>query len=491
MPLAAVAVPALIGAGATIYAGSQARKASGKALSAQEAAAAQQIQLQRENFDRIYGLNQPFVAGGQAAYDALLSRLHVGGGGAPTSPPATPAGAGRGAAFGGANGVDYAAPQGWSPQAGAADTFIDPRTPSRVVDARPAGGPAAPQAPAGPAGPEYSGAPYTTPGTPAGGGGFDAATYLQQNPDVAAEAKNHPDMTPEQFAAQHYQEFGQAEGRAQPMNPTTPATPGTVVTPDLMNATRPDGAPPPAYARPDAMTAPDIGAGPGVGDYFKDGWYQKSPGYDWALKQGLDSVNAASAARGRLRGGGTLQALQKEGIGFAQQDYGAAFQRQLQLLNADRAGYNDELRNKLNLYTFQQGRADENFNTDTNRDLNLWTFNTNRGDTNFNTDRGYQTGREDTYTGNLFDLTRIGAGAAGAVAGAGTNYANNAGNIYGSTANAQADAAYARAAANGQIVGAIGSAAGNIYGAFGGGGGAPFGGTSQGGNVSPKNVRIF
>lgn len=43
--------------------------------------------------------------------------------------------------------------------------------------------------------------------------------YFQQNPDVAAEyAKNSQGMTPEQFAATHYQKFGAAEQRAAPVD---------------------------------------------------------------------------------------------------------------------------------------------------------------------------------------------------------------------------------------------------------------------------------
>lgn len=46
--------------------------------------------------------------------------------------------------------------------------------------------------------------------------------YLAMYPDVAAEAKNHPNMTPEQYAASHYAEFGQKEGRTLTGTPTTP-----------------------------------------------------------------------------------------------------------------------------------------------------------------------------------------------------------------------------------------------------------------------------
>lgn len=54
----------------------------------------------------------------------------------------------------------------------------------------------------------------------AGGGGFSPSAYLAQNPDVAAEAQRLVStgeiQTPEQYAQMHYQQFGQAEGRAAP-----------------------------------------------------------------------------------------------------------------------------------------------------------------------------------------------------------------------------------------------------------------------------------
>jgi hypothetical protein len=54
----------------------------------------------------------------------------------------------------------------------------------------------------------------------AGGGAFSPAAYLAQNPDVAAEAQRLVStgeiQTPEQYAQMHYQQFGQAEGRAAP-----------------------------------------------------------------------------------------------------------------------------------------------------------------------------------------------------------------------------------------------------------------------------------
>lgn len=101
---------------------------------------------------------------------------------------------------------------------------------------------------------------------------------------------------------------------------------------------------------------------------------------------------------------------------------------------------------------------DRGFAEDRNR------YDTNRQDTNFNTDRAYQTNREDTRVGNLFDIARMGQSAASAVGGASQTYANNATSIFGSQANAAADAANSRAAANAGMVGSIAGTATNLFG---------------------------
>lgn len=50
--------------------------------------------------------------------------------------------------------------------------------------------------------------------------------------------------------------------------------------------------------------------------------FQASPGYQFALDQGNASVNALAGAKGGLNSGATLQALQNNGIGMANQEYG-------------------------------------------------------------------------------------------------------------------------------------------------------------------------
>ena len=57
---------------------------------------------------------------------------------------------------------------------------------------------------------------------------------------------------------------------------------------------------------------------------------QNSPGYQFALQQGLRGVESSAAAKGTLLTGGTLKALQGYGTGLADQTYGNVFSRALQ-----------------------------------------------------------------------------------------------------------------------------------------------------------------
>jgi hypothetical protein len=50
--------------------------------------------------------------------------------------------------------------------------------------------------------------------------------------------------------------------------------------------------------------------------------FQKTPGYDFALQEGTNAIEAGAAARGGLYSGRTMQDLQQRGIGHANQEYG-------------------------------------------------------------------------------------------------------------------------------------------------------------------------
>jgi hypothetical protein len=55
--------------------------------------------------------------------------------------------------------------------------------------------------------------------------------------------------------------------------------------------------------------------------------FQKDPGYDFRLNQGLDSVQGSRAARGSMLSGSTLKALSDYGSNYASSEYGKAYDR--------------------------------------------------------------------------------------------------------------------------------------------------------------------
>lgn len=430
-PVLAAVAPAVIGAGATLYASGQSRRAANNANAAQQAAAAQQLAEQRAVRDQALQLQNPFIQGGYGAFDELLREYGV-------QPP-----------------------QGQ-------------------------GGQAPPQAPQGPR--------------------LDGQRYFEDNDDVEAnyrriletEGPDSPSLggarTPAEYAQVHYTAYGQTEGRGAPMLPQQGAEPTKVpsdVGPRPDAPQRPADLAPPTFSRPQDLAVPqfqrpaDMGA-PTFQFNPKD-WINEA-GVQYRIEQGGNVVNNASAARGKLRSGDAAAALLRMGQGEASAEYGNAFNRAL--AGFDRAQQNyqfgqqrlDNIFNAdrsygSNLWLTQQGREDEITRDKRSFDGNLWQYNTDRGDRNYLTDqnvfgrdRAFGADRADARVNNLFRLATAGQNAAGAVTNAGQTFANNAGNIYGSQADAAAQAAYARANANNQIAGGLASAAGNIFSAYNWGG---------------------
>jgi hypothetical protein len=409
MPLAALIGPAL-SVGASLLGASSAKKAAAKTDAANQQAAREQLAAQQANFERIVGLNQPFIEGGNTAQQALMGRLGL-------TQPAQPSN-----------------PWTMTPQGGVN-----------------AGGGGQAKAPGGFAG--------GIPGEPTPqGGGQDFTGYLQANPDVAAWAQQSIGQTPpnweggvidspEEAAAYHYQAFGQNEGRA-----LNQAAPDPNAVPDYMNMRRPDAPEAPTFERPAAMQAPSLQG------FIDPAKFQVDPGYQFRLSEGLKAVNAASAARGKLRSGDAAMALQARGEGLANQGYADWYNRQLQAFDRTNSQFQ-----------YGQGRADNVFADDRAYGTARWEDQRNYGDRRFDADRNYQTDRYDTQNNNLFNLTNVGRGAAGQVAGAGTNFANNASNIYGDQAASTGQRAQSRATANQQLFGAVAGAAGNAFANWGGG----------------------
>lgn len=415
MPIAAAVVPAVIGAGASIYSANQQKKAASKAQAAQDRAAEQQLQLQREQFDRVQGLQQPFIQGGYAAFDQLLGRLGV------TQPQTRPQAA--------------------------------PNAP---------GAQGAPMAPSGPSAPQA--APQ---------GGADWQAYLDANPDVKANAEQRAaaeGVDPLVIAQEHYNLYGKDENRALPMQPSQMASDPNAP-PDYMNMARPEAPAAPTFQRPEAMRFQDYGQGPQFS--WDPSQIANDAGYQFETAQTAANVNANSAARGKLRSGDAAKALQDRLFGVAHTYGNDYFSRAMQGYNANRSAFQDNRNYGTGLTQYQQGRADNIFADDRGFDMARYQDQRTYGDARFDAERNYATNRYDTQTGNLFNLTGIGTGAANAVAGAGSAYANNSGNVFGNQANAASQAAQDRASANAGMVGSIAGAAGNVFANWGGGARSP------------------
>lgn len=433
MPVAAVAAAAIT-AGSTIYGASQSKKAANKAADAQNTAAQQQIAAQQQALDKIIALNAPTIQGGQQAYQALLQQFGITG----AAPAAQPAPALSYDATGNVVRAPMAATAPMTSQA--------PKTEGGFAGTSPLASPAALSA-------------------TASGGGVDYARLFQDRPDVMAEYQKvaaQADPNSPQFqklgldrGAEGFADYWLANKPAQDTYaaPTTAAQPAATQAPTAQAQTQPAAVDPNAApnlmnaARPTAAAAPDFtGQAPDLNSFFSN--FEADPGAAYRRSEALSGVNAASAARGKLRSGDAVKALATLSSDLASQEYNNWFGRQNTLYNNSRNA-------------FQNDRA---------YDTGIWQYGVDRGDSNFNTDRGYQTQQDNTRIGNLFDLAKMGTNAAGNVSGAASANANNQSSIFGSQAQNASDAAYAKANANAGAVGSLAGTATNLFANWGGGG---------------------
>lgn len=130
-----------------------------------------------------------------------------------------------------------------------------------------------------------------------GAQGFNEAAYLAANPDVAAYIQAHPPgSVGATTALQHYQLFGQKEGR--PLGTPAPGTPGA------------KSAEFGSYAKP--ITADQV---------------QMDPGYEFGLKQGQQAIDRKTAAAGGRISGASLKAAAQYGTDYATTGYSTAYNR--------------------------------------------------------------------------------------------------------------------------------------------------------------------
>lgn len=445
--------------GAKLYSASKASSAAKSAAGAQAKSDAEQLAFQRDAFNTVNSLNQPFVQGGQNTYAALLSQFGITPSG--QNRPVTPAPQLSRDALGNVRAVPPAmnapSPVGSSvPGGGGVNTAPGASNwdaAARKAELSGMGGGFAGTSPV--EGASYSQPTYNAQPSP------DWQAYLTNNPDVAAQAQREG-RDPTEYAQAHYAAFGQNEGRQLPM--TQPEAPVQDVQPDAQPAFDPNAAPDLTNAqRPDAMAPPTFTRGadptaPSLSEYFDPSQFTADPGYQFRQSEALNGVNAMSAARGKLRSGDAAKALMGRASDLASQEYGNWFARQMAKYQAARGAYQ-----------YDTGRNDQNFQNDRAYGTGLWQYGTDRGDANFDKDRAFQVGQRDTNTNNMFRLVGVGTTAAGNVGNAAQNFANGASNISQNGANAAGDAAYNRAAATSYGVNAVANGVGNFFSNWGGG----------------------
>lgn len=157
---------------------------------------------------------------------------------------------------------------------------------------------------------------YTPTMSPAAPAGFDEQAYLAANPDVAQYIAAHPPGSVGYTTAlQHYQTFGQKEGRSL----------GT-----------------PAAGAPAAPGGPGISVAPGTSQpgtpqtgslmrTFTNADLLEDPGYQFRLDQGNQALTRAAAAQGGFGSGKYLKDAINFNQGAARQEFGDAYNR----FNAD------------------------------------------------------------------------------------------------------------------------------------------------------------
>lgn len=254
------------------------------------------------------------------------------------------------------------------------------------------------------------GPPMADPTRQAASGGPDYAAYLAANPDVAENAKQRvadgTAQSVEQVAAEHWQNYGQKEGR------TLPKTPATV-------------GPAPGYADPTApngyMTGPRPDSGPGPAAYTPTTLdlsldkFHTSPDYAFRVKESERALGNLMSAGGGLYSGRRIKA----GLDRAQ--------------NLADAEYTD-WRN------FETSRYDTNrqFDYGQSRDARGdFVQDRSRTDGLFADDRSNTNQRYDTRNNQLMSLAGFGSGANAANQNAAQTFAQTSGNNLMTAANAK------------------------------------------------------
>jgi len=306
----AIAGSAAVGAGAAIYGASKQSDAAKKAAAAQGQASDQSLALQREIYYDQRGLQQPYYqAGLQGLYgeSGVMDLLGKGGGGG-------------------------GQPNALAPQQ---QTGGQPNYASGTYG----------QAPIGQAAPQS---------------GNNWQGYLDANPDVmnayastvnqphftkgagkAADTNRDGTISPTEFGAHHYQQYGQGEGRQlpqyQPQANALAQTTGQVgpavqvgqttgqVGPAVQVGQTTGQVGPAVQVGQDGASqqgpsgTPALETGPTEGPMTQS--LRQTPGYQFMQDEGRRAIENSFASRGKLLSGSAMTALQDRSMGVADQSY--------------------------------------------------------------------------------------------------------------------------------------------------------------------------
>lgn len=413
---------AVVGAGATAYGASKASKAAKKSAQLQSEANDRALEFQREVYNQTRADNETRRQVGDASLRQLSSIMGLSVPAASANPMIAPSSASRTSAVGS---------QGF----GGYNTRV-----------KPSGGPAGVSPMASPvstaAGMEPTwNAPLTTQASAAGAPDWNA--YLQANPDVAAEAAQEG-WNPAEYAAFHYQTYGQGEGRTLPTTQAAAESEAPWVDPTspggYMIGPRPE-----AGDRPSAFTyaGPDLSLSA----------FRASPDYEFRVKESERALGNLMSAHGGVFSGQRIKAALERSQNLADAEYTDWRNFTMAKANADRA-------------------FDYGMNRDTTRDYEVDRA---RSDGLYDDDRRYTTGRYDTRNQTLLNLAGFGPQATSSNQNAAQSFANNAGALMTDSARARGDAGIAGANAWNQGLGNIMNTGAYLIGsgAFGGGNRAP------------------
>lgn len=440
-------IPAAIAAAGTVAGAALSSSAAKKAANTAANTAAADRALQEKIYNEQRADLAPYNQAGVGAISALQGRFGLGGP-APAQSAAPPAG---GAAFG----------------AGATKTGLS------TIPASPGVSAANSDAFPAPAAAPYAAAPTAD----AAGGGQLTAAQIQQistdRPDVLQAAQNNPagGSVADNISNWYFggkQAAGDAYALPSASTAGASATPAAPVPGQTFTSSNNGGlGDRPTFTR-DAMARPDfteaqpsLGGAPNASDYFSN--FQASPGYDFRVAQGLRADNAAYAARGLLKSDAAVKALNDYSQGMASSEYGNWFNQQMQRYQTDLGQFNNNRTTGLAQYNQNRNVFNNNYQYDANRYDSNYNTDVNRSDAVFNADRGYNTDQYNTYTNNLFNLSKLGQSAAAGVADAGANYANNATATNNSLASVQGNAGIAGANSLAQGINGVSQALGSAF----------------------------